>query len=462
MFLRKLWSRLRGLPAHSSHHRREIEEEMRLHLDLRTEEFRADGLARREARRRARESFGEWKDILRSSLEERGDTGITPPRNNWLGSILQDLRFAIRMLRKSPLFTAAVVATLAVGIGANTAVFSVVNGILLRPLPFGNPERIVRLYQRNLSKNYKHMMNSPADLADLKSQDAIFQDVAVYRTSASTITGRGDPEQISSAIVTREFFNALGVNPLLGRFFTNEEDGIGRGSAIVISRALSQRLFGTNANAIGESLTLNDDRYIIVGVMPENFHFPMESGPYQTQLWIGGDVVKREQASRGSRDVAAIARLKPGLSLAQAQSELDAVSARLAKAYPKPDSGWSFDAVSLHEDVVGETREPLLVLFAAVCLLLLIACANIANLLLARGAGRRKEIAIRAALGASRWRLVRQLLSESVLLAFAGGAVGTAAAWSATRLLRASLPNGLPRIGDVRVNSTVLCFALAM
>ena len=477
MILQKIGSRLRTLMGMKKQQEQGIEEELRLHVDLLAEEFLSQGNTQKEAHRRAKESFGDLTDVMRDGLKERGQV---PSREteSWLRTIWPDLRYATRLLWKSPLFAIAVVLTLALGIGADTAVFSVVHGILLKPLPYKNAARVVQLYQRNLEKNSSHMMNSPADLSEVKSRNDVFEHIAVYRYSSSTLTSVGDAEQISSAIVTNEFFATLGVSPEIGRLFDASEataegasatpvddmpgTNAGRqGTAVLISESLWRRLFGADPNVLGKSLTLNGGSCSIIGVMPAGFHYPTTSGPYQTQIWIGGDVLKREQDSRGSRTLAAMALLKPGAKAAGAQRELDAISARLAQTYPQEDKGWGFSVVVMREDVVRDTRTPLLVLFAAVTLLLLIACANVANLLLTRAAGRRREIAIRAALGAGRSRLIRQLLTESLLLAITGGAAGTAAAWAGMSGLRASLPNDLPRTSEVQMSGAVLLFAVA-
>jgi putative ABC transport system permease protein len=477
MFAQNIWSRLRTLLGMASEREKEIEEELRLHLELRAEEFLSQGYSQTEARQRAAESFGDPREVIQEALAGQGKT---PPRQteSWLRTIWPDLRHSARLLRKSPLFTAAVVLTLALGIGADTAVFSVVHGILLKPLPYKNAARVVRLFERNLAKNSTRSLNSPADLVDMKSQSDVFETVSVYRWNTPTLTGIGDPEQVSVAIVTNEFFSTLGVTPAIGRLFDPPElagsggpasvtgdspavNGGGQGTAILISESVWKRKFAGDPRVLGKSLTLDGGLCSIIGVMPAGFHYPIESGPNQTQLWIGGDVLQREQKSRGSRMLPATALLKPGVKAAAAQRELDIISARLAQAYPKQDLGWSFNVVGMREDVVRDTRTPLLILFAAVTLLLLIACANVANLLLTRAAARRREIAIRAALGAGRWRLIRQLLTESLLLALAGGAAGAAAAWAGMRVLRASLPNDLPRTAEVQMSGAVLLFALA-
>ena len=462
MWWQRAMRRARNIFGREVTARIETEEELRLHIELRVRELRAQGLSERAARRRANEAFGDWSEIMRESLQERGDTTTTSWIENALSSWLQDLKYASRLALKNRLFTAGIILTLAMGVAADTAVFSVVDGILLKPLAFRDPEQIVRIYGHNPTMPFPHMMNSAANLLDLKTQSDIFQDVASYREISPVLIVSGGAEQVSAAVVTREFFSAIGVAPAKGRIFGADEDGAGPSTTVLISDEFWRTHLNGSDAAIGESVTFRDGTYTVIGIMPPGFHYPDEMQPYQTQMWIGGDVIGREASSRGSRDLPAIARLKPGVKLARAKSELDSIATRQATAYPKDDGGWTYQAVPLQIDIVGERRAPILVLFGAVSVLLLIACANVANLLLARGARRRKEIAIRAVLGASRWRVIRQLLCESLVLAALGGTSGAAFSWAGIRMLRSTLPKNFPRAAEIHMSEGVLFFAIAI
>ena len=371
-------------------------------------------------------------------------------------TLLQDLRFGLRMLAKNPGFTAVAVVTLALGIGANTAVFSVAYAVLLKPLPYRNPGRLLRIYSVNTRSGGDHWMSSPADIDFVRRKSTAFQGTAFYQERNAVLTGIGDPEQIVTATVSEDFFSTLGVPPAEGRTFLPDEHAPGREQAVVLSGALRRRLFGGRA-AVGQAITLDGESRTVVGVMPPSFHFPRTEPPSPTELWLPWS---SPIPPSSNRDVSAMVRLKPGATLGQAEAQLGAMHSAMAREYPM-DADWRLRLVPLQRDVIGDARLPILIIFGAVSFVLLIACANVANLMLARGVVRQSEMALRTALGASRMRLMRQLLTESALLALLGGGVGLAIAVWSIRALRATGTAAIPRLAEVQLSGPVLLFTLA-
>ena len=381
--------------------------------------------------------------------------------------MFKELRYAVRGLLKRPAFSVVAVLTLALGIGANTAIFSVVNATLLRPLPFKDPERVVMIwgYLPQMAQTADKLPNSAANFLGLKSQSQSFERLAVFRSWSWQLTGGGEPELLRGARVSADFFEAVGAGPMLGRAFTTEEDLPNRAPVAIISHGLWQRHFGGDRNVLGKTIILTGQNAMVVGVMPEGFQFPgganMIPGlqfALQNDVWVPLAFTDEERQRQGNLNLATIGRLKPGVSAAQGEAELRAIQQGL----PLGTIGFTLNVLPLHQQMVGTIRKPLLVLLATVAFVLLIACANIANLLLARATSRQKEIAIRAALGAARKRIVGQLLTESLLLSLTGGAIGLLLAVWGNSLLVSLIPREVPRINDVGVDARILLFTLGV
>jgi putative ABC transport system permease protein len=377
-----------------------------------------------------------------------------------MDTLLQDIRYGIRMIAKSPGFAAIAIFTLALGIGANTALFSVVNGVLLNPLPYQQPNRLVAIYAR--SKEFSHSSISYPNFLDWVRDQRSFSAMAAFREDDYNLTGMGRPERVKAEMVSGNFFAVLGVRPVAGRLFRSEEDRVGAQPVALISGGFWKRKFGSSQDALGKMLTLNGVGYTVVGVIPADFRY--QSGNFHDSdvyVPIGqwNDSTFRDRATGMGMD--AVGRLKPGVTLQQAQADMNAVAQRLAEMYPETDKGEGVTLLPLKQDVVGDIRPFLLVLLAAVGFVLLIACVNVANLLLARSTGRVREFAIRAALGAGQGRVIRQLLTESLVLSCTGGGLGLLlAAWGTQAAIKL-VPEALPRAQSVHIDSRVLLFTLA-
>lgn len=373
---------------------------------------------------------------------------------------MQDLRYALRALYKNRSFTIVTLIVLALGIGANSAIFSFVNAILLRSLPYGEPDRLVRIYAVSPGKETRTFTSSYPDFLDWKNNNQVFEDMGVWARGTATLTGTDNPERFDTALVTPGFFNVLGVTPQRGRVFTAEEDKPGSNQVVVISNGVWQRRFGSDPNIIGKSLTLDGTTtYTIIGVMPADFNFL-----FPVDVWMPMSLTgPASLEDRGRHFLSVLARLKPGVSLRQAELDLQNIAARISKEYPKTNEGWSNNAVLLYNELTGGIRGTLWLLFAAALLVLMIACLNVANLQLIRAASRSKEIALRMAMGATRGRLIRQLLTESIVLAVIGGLLGLLLAIGGISLLKSLLPpTRIPRLNEVGLDGSVVLFAIGI
>ena len=373
-----------------------------------------------------------------------------------MNGLLQDLRYAVRQLRKSLGFTAVAVITLALGIGANTSIFSVVNGVLLRPLAFKDPDRLVRVWHVPPAKSFPGMTTfavSAANYLDWERQNHVFDGMAIYSFHGFTLTDSDKPEQVDACSATSGFFSTLGVQPMLGRVFLPEENQPGHADVVVLSHRFWQEHFGSNPGIVGHDIKMDGRSILVAGVMPAGFQFPEFA-----QMWTPMAWTDQEKAVRGEHHSVVVARLKPGVDLKRAQAEMNTISSRLEQQYPEDDKGWGAIVVPLHDDMVSDVRPALLVLLGAVGFVLLIASVNVANLGLARTFSRQKEIAIRTALGATSVRVLRQVLTESVLIALVGGALGLTFAHAGIRLIMAFLADKLPHSIEVGLDPKVLAF----
>jgi putative ABC transport system permease protein len=373
-----------------------------------------------------------------------------------MDTVLQDLKYALRTLGRAPAFTAAAALAIALGVGGSSAMFSVLESVVLRPIAAPQSERLMRVHE--ISYDGRQGPWSPADYLDLARENGSFESVAAIRDARSSMTTDAGPQQLRTVRVSASFFAALGVHPSLGRGFTAEEDRFGAAHAAVLSDQLWKREFGGDRRILGQSVVLNGRSYSIVGVMPPRFSFPLARA---TELYLPMELTKEETEDRGMHGWYAFGRLKPGSSPQKAQADLDVLGPRIASRLPE-HSGQTLRAVPLLDDLVGSVKPILQALLGAVIIVLLIACANVASMLLARGAARQRELAIRAALGSGRMRIARQLLTESVLLGVVGGGLGVLfAAWGVDGLV-ALAPRTIPRLDEVRLDGTVLLFALAL
>jgi predicted permease len=437
--------------------RRDVSDELRFHLDMRAQEFIEQGLSPEDARRAAAEAFGDVHAIdaeLRGGRESRDHKRA---RQTTFSEVAMDVRFALRTLRKNAGFTLATLATLALGIGAATAVFTVVNGVLLRPLPYPDPSRLAMVWMS--SKQYGEELPLSAgfygDIADRTSRVQSLATTAAFRSWGYSITSGGEAEQITGARVTPTFFSVVGTRPMIGRIFTDADAAQGASHSVILSYELWRRSFGADGEVVGKTIDLSGEHFTVVGVMPEGFAFPrgaelppgLQFGQH-TELWTPMGFTPAERRNYGTQNLATVARLKPGATIAELHAALDAaLTPWLAANAPKLDL--HYQVSDLKQQAGEKVRGPLLMLLAAVALLLCIACANVVNLLLARTVRRRREFAVRAALGAGSGRMARQLVTENVLLAAAGSLLGVALSVYGCRAMLAMVPGSMPRADDV-------------
>jgi predicted permease len=455
-----LLSRLKGL-LQIKRLERDLDDELRSHIEMRTRDNIAEGMTPEEARRDAQQRFGN-STLMKEDTRAMDIVG-------WLETTGQNLRYAVRMLRRSPGFTLVAILTLALGIGANVAIFTVVNAVLLHPLPFPHPEQLVRVYDDIRASNTRDVGMSVPELWDLRDKSGVFQDISVIYPADANITGGERPERVEFLGTNANYFTMLGVHAQLGRTYVPADALPGFSEPVVLSDAYWHRAFGADPQAIGKKIRLDGDLYTIAGVMPPDFRHPGRTLTADVDVWATTGFAalpfppKPIRAARLLPGV--MGRLKAGLTVAQAQAQLDTFVAQLTRQFPDeyPEAaGWSIRLVATQQDIVGNVRTELFVLFAAVGFVLLIGCVNLANLLLARSASRQREIAIRLAIGASRGRLIAQLLTESVLLATISGAAALlTVVWLKSSLLRLA-PADLPRMSEVNLSPSVLLFAFVI
>jgi putative ABC transport system permease protein len=427
---------------------RELESHLQLHVD---DNLRA-GMTPDEARRQAWIALGGVERTRDAYRDRRGVPVVE--------SLARDLRYGGRVLLKSPGFALAAMLILGLGIGSNTAIFSVVNAVVLRPLPFPESSRIMRVWHTPPANQFSGMpifSVSPANYIDWRDQNHVFDRMTIYRFRRANLTGRGEPDALDGRAVSAEFFDVLGVQPLLGRTLRPGDDQEGSANVVILSEKIWRSRFGADPGIVSRSVALDGDPHTVVGVIPQRLAFPEDA-----QFWVPLVWTAKDRAVRGNHNHSVIAKLKPGVDVQRAQAEMTTISKRLEQQYPADDKGWGALVRPLHQDLVGDVRRPLLVLLGAVAFVLLIACANLANLLLARTLGRSREIAVRTALGASRGRVVQQLLAESVLLGIAGGAVGLVAASLSINAIVGSIGQELPRAGEIALDARVLAFTGAI
>jgi putative ABC transport system permease protein len=434
----------------------DIDREMRLHLEMQVDANIKAGMSPAEARENAMRSFGNLNRAVDAAYDVKGG-GI-------FETLAQDIRYGARMLAKHKAFTSVAVITLALGIGANTAIFSVVNELLLRPLPYRDADRIVTVWE--VSPGGRHQNStSRANFRAWRQQTTSFNYMSVFSDQRLNLTGTGDPEELSVQFTSPDFFKILGVDPILGRTFLPEDDKGGQSPVAVLSYGLWQRRFGGQANLVGQPITLNDTKFTVIGVMPPSFqfHFKQHSGTGRpAELWTILPMPVGPGANERGRFLGTVARLKDGVSVDQAGAELRTIHARLSDTEPQFNKNYSAEVLPLREQFFGNVRRPLWLMLGAVGFVLLIACANVANLLLSLATSREKEIALRAALGARRTRIIRQLLTESLLLALLGSVLGLGFAWLGIKALVAISPRDLVSLQTVGLNLTALAWTLGV
>ncbi len=436
---------------------RDVDEEMRFHLDQRVDDLVARGMHTDEARELALREFGDVR-AARAELASMDRRRVRKfAASEWVASVGQDVKFAARSLRKRPGFAATVLLTLALGIGANAAIFSVVDAILLKPLPFAQPERLVHLWEAYQSNVDNRSEASYPDYLDWRARNRSFTDLAGYHGSGF-VFGTDHPQIVRAAKTTANFFDVLGVHPEIGRAFVAGEDAVGAPRRVLLSYAFWQKNFGGDRSVPGRIIMLDGTTATVIGVLPEDFQFARLGN---VAIWAPIDRLDRSRQQRGMHWLNVVARLKDGMTLRTASTDMSSIMAQLAREYPPTNSGRDGQVIALRDQLIGSVRPLVLLLYGAVAVMLLVACANVANLLLMRGADRRREVAVRIALGAGRGRLVRQMMTESLLLAVLGGAAGLVVARYGIHALIGIIPAGQrpPALAGVGLNAPVVAYS---
>ena len=451
-----LISRLRGMLRREQLDH-DLDEELRSHIEMRAADNTAAGMSPQQARYEAQKRFGNTT-LLKE--DTRGVDIIS-----WLDEAARDFRLALRLLQRSPGFTIVAILTLALGIGANTAIFSVIDSVLLRPLPYHEPDQLVMVWENNSQHPNPHNTVSPPNFVDWQSRNTIFSSMAYIFDGRDNLTGNGDPQEVVVQDVSVNFFSLLGVNLLLGPGFTPENGQAGHDNVVILSYGFWNEHFAADPAIVGKSIVLNGHPQTVVGVAPLKFQWFIKDGSLTSakpQMW-SPFVFPQSWSNHKDmgRFITVVARMKPGATYSQAQTQMTAIASQLEHEYPDSQSHWGVNVVPLRDQISGELRPSLLVLFGAVAFVLLIACANVSSLLLARAASRERELAIRTAIGASRWRIARQLLMESLLLALIGGGLGVALAVWGTNALLAASPRNLLDLAAISLDLRVLTFAVA-
>ena len=451
--LRMLWFRLKAL-LFRNRMDRELDEELRFHLDVEAAGLTDRGVSAADAARRVRLNFGGPTQVAELSRESRGIGA-------W-DSTVSDLRYAGRQIRRRPMFAATAIATLALGLGVTTVMVAIVDAVLIRPLPLTDAERLYSLYEVNSRANIGRTRATALNFLDWKAQSRAFSDMAGHIGTGFTFTGRGDADFVLGQLVTPNLFDVLGVQPIIGRGFREEETEAGHSRVVVLSHALFLRKFGGDRAIVGQHLVINNQSYLVAGVMGPTFQFPSRDYQLWAPLVTRGALPDGPPMTRSARYLRVVARLAPGATEQQAREEMSAVGKRLAAAFPDANATVSVGLTSLSTEIVGDTGDSLMVVLIAVGFVLLICAINVAGLTLARGTARGREIAIRAAIGASRRRIVRQLVTESLLIYTIAGALGLTLAWWAQRWIVSVLPATMPRVSEIAIDWRIVAFSAAI